>query len=82
MLLQEGDPAAAVRELRAAVDLEPDSVDALNNLGIALGSTGDLDGAIVQFRRALAIKPDAQDARRNLELAERTRQDQIHKTVR
>jgi tetratricopeptide (TPR) repeat protein len=45
-------------------------VDALNNLGIALGSSGDLEAAIDQFQKALAIDASSTDARRNLEMAE------------
>ena len=73
MLLQSGQVPAAINELRTAVDLAPTSVEALNNLGIALGSSGDLDGAVARFHQALAIKPDAVEARRNLEMAEQAR---------
>jgi Flp pilus assembly protein TadD len=47
----------------------PDSVQPLNNLGVALASLGRLDEAIAQFERALAIQPGFEDARRNLAFA-------------
>ena len=47
----------------------PQSVQAHNNLGIALGIQGRLDEAIDHFQQALAIQPDFEDARRNLALA-------------
>ena len=56
----------AVVEFRAALTLTPSSVEAHNNLGIALGSQGKLDEAIDQFRQALKIQPKNEDARRNL----------------
>ncbi len=59
-----------VAALTTAVARAPKSVDAHNNLGIALGSTGDLTAAIAQFKQALAIDATAVEARRNLEMAE------------
>ena len=44
----------------------PGSVEAHNNLGIALASQGNLDDAIDQFQQALTLRPDFEDARRNL----------------
>jgi len=59
----------AIAAFRAALKLAPRSVEAHNNLGIALGIQGRLDEAIDHFQQALAIKPDFEDARRNLTLA-------------
>jgi tetratricopeptide (TPR) repeat protein len=59
----------AIAAFRASLKLAPNSVEAHNNLGIALGIQGRLDEAIAHFRQALAIQPDFEDARKNLALA-------------
>ena len=59
----------AIAAFRAALRLAPRSVQAHNNLGIALGIQGRLDQAIEHFRQSLAIQPDFEDARLNLALA-------------
>ena len=51
----------------------PGSVEAHNNLGIALGSQGKLDEAIEQFQQALRIQPGFADAERNLSTARQSR---------
>ena len=61
----------AIDSFRAALTWNPESVEAHNNLGIALASLGRTDEAVAQFRQALAIEPAFQDARRNLALATR-----------
>jgi tetratricopeptide (TPR) repeat protein len=38
--------------------IEPDNVDALNNIGAALGSLGNFTEAIKYFDKVLAIEPD------------------------
>jgi spermidine synthase len=72
-LLESGRFEEAVAELRVVLEATPDSVQALNNLGVALASLGRLDDAIAQFERALAIQPGFEDARRNLALAREKR---------
>ena len=61
----------AIDSFRAALTWNPESVEAHNNLGIALASLGRTDEAVAQFRQALAIEPAFEDARRNLALATR-----------
>jgi spermidine synthase len=68
-LLEQRDYTEAVDEFLAALQLMPDSVEAHNNLGIALASQGKLDQAIDEFKRALAVQPDFEDAKRNLATA-------------
>jgi protein O-GlcNAc transferase len=51
----------------------PNSIEAHNNLGIALASQGKLEDAIDQFQQALRLRPDFEDARRNLGSAVRAR---------
>lgn len=61
----------AIDEFRAALKWNPDSVEAHNNLGIALASIGRMDEAVDEFKQALAIEPGFEDARRNLAMATR-----------
>ena len=68
-LLEQRHYQEAADQLREALLLAPDAVQAHNNLGIALASQGQFDEAIDHFRRALALQPDFDDARRNLEFA-------------
>ena len=72
-LLEAGRFAEAVEEFRLVLQSTPDSVEALNNLGVALASLGRLDDAIDQFERALTLNPAFDDARRNLAFARAAR---------
>jgi Flp pilus assembly protein TadD len=47
--------------------IKPESVDAYNNLGIALAMQGKREGAIHQFSEALRLSPGNPLARRSLE---------------
>ena len=49
------------------MQLQPDFVEARNNLGILLVRAGRLDDAVEQFRRALALAPGSAEVRRNFE---------------
>jgi tetratricopeptide (TPR) repeat protein len=69
LLLELDRTEEAIAAFRAALKLTPRSVEAHNNLGIALGIQGRLDEAIEHFQQALAIQPDFEDARRNLAVA-------------
>jgi spermidine synthase/tetratricopeptide (TPR) repeat protein len=73
-LLEQRRFKEAVDEFREALQFMPESVEAHNNLGIALASLGRMDEATYQFRMALEIQPDFEDARRNLQLAVGRRQ--------
>jgi Tfp pilus assembly protein PilF len=50
--------AEAVELLRRASALRPDDAAIWNNLGSALGESGDVEGAYEAFRRATASKPE------------------------
>ena len=49
--------------------MQPDFLEAHNNLGILLARSGHLDEAIEQFRQALEIAPGSAEVRRNLDIA-------------
>jgi tetratricopeptide (TPR) repeat protein len=68
-LLESGQLDEAIKEFRASLAIAPASPEALNNLGIALGSQGKLEEAIAQFQRALKLRPGFPDAERNLAMA-------------
>jgi tetratricopeptide (TPR) repeat protein len=55
--------------LRAALAVQPESVAAWNNLGIALMDAGDPRGAVVAFREAVRLDPSAAKAHSNLGVA-------------
>jgi serine/threonine protein kinase/tetratricopeptide (TPR) repeat protein len=56
----------AIGWFRAAVAARPGSVVAWNQLGVALGMTGDLAGAEAALREALRLNPKALNAQANL----------------
>jgi len=64
--LQLGRPNEAVPHFRKAVGLAPDSMDALNNLGIAFTLIGDLDEAEASFKAALQLDSNHSFAWKNL----------------
>jgi Flp pilus assembly protein TadD len=50
-----------------AIRLQPDHVGARNNLGVALGRSGDYEGARREWEEVLKIDPRNEPARRNLD---------------
>jgi len=65
---QQGQYAAAMADLQAAVILEPDNSQGWYQLGLLLGQTGDFRGAELAFRHSLQLKPDFSPAHYNLAL--------------
>lgn len=57
-LLDLQEHAAAVEDLRAALELAPERIDCRINLGLALESLGELDQAHAVLDRGLALYPD------------------------
>ena len=53
-----GESDEAIVQYKMALEIQPNCVEAHNNLGLALGKRGQLDEAIAQFQRALALQPD------------------------
>jgi len=57
---------AAVKSFEKAIAINPDYVEAHNNLGSILNALGHLDVAIECYEKAIAINPDFSDAYYNL----------------
>lgn len=54
-----------IRQERA-LQVQPDSVEDYNNLGLACGKSGNHRGAIKAFKEAILLKPDHAEAHYNL----------------
>jgi len=65
-LARSGDPATAVRLLQRAVEITPDDVSAIFQLGTLLIQQGDHAGAIQHLRRCTELAPDFADGWANL----------------
>ncbi len=65
-LLAAGRHQDAIASYAAALALQPEHIDALNNQGNALRSLGRYDAAITCYRPALAVRPDFAVAHYNL----------------
>jgi tetratricopeptide (TPR) repeat protein len=65
IFLQRGDAEAAVRQIDAALKVEPQHSLALNNRGNALQYLQRFDEALTSYDRALAIRPDDAEALTN-----------------
>jgi tetratricopeptide (TPR) repeat protein len=69
--LGKDQPLYASRHFREALRLDPGSLDANQNLGIALVRAGETEEAALHFRRAVEIDPTNLDALHNLGYAMR-----------
>ena len=54
----KGEIVEAIAHCRAALAIQPNYVEAHNNLGILLAQKGEAAEAIAQFRKALELRPD------------------------
>ena len=63
-----GQPAEAVRELRAVVRLMPDVVEARLDLGLALSDQGQTEEARREFEWVLQRQPTNERALRQIEI--------------
>ena len=68
-LAQAGEFDQAIVEYLALLELDPEHVSALTNLGVAYYSTGQLEEAIKQYESARELEPDDADIRSNLAAA-------------
>ncbi len=66
LMLDRGNPAAAIPYFQQASKTQPDSAIAANELGVALLSGSSMPEALRQFKRALELDPTYTDARYNL----------------
>jgi protein O-mannosyl-transferase len=60
----------AIAHYRAALAIQPESVEARTDLGSALAKTGHFEEAIAEYRTALGIAPDCAICRSNLAVAQ------------
>jgi protein O-GlcNAc transferase len=63
---QRGEPEVAVDLLRRAIEANPESAVAANDLGSVLAQMGRTTEAIPAFRRAIELVPDYPEAHNNL----------------
>lgn len=68
-LSQNGQFEEAAAEYRLALDADPENVDVLANLGVALYNLGQLDEAIELYQKATELAPEDADLRSNLAAA-------------
>jgi tetratricopeptide (TPR) repeat protein len=66
---QTGDFEKAVEEYKKVLELDPQHVDAISNLGVAYYNLGQLDEAIEQYSKAIEIAPRDADIYSNLAAA-------------
>ena len=62
----EGKKKEMIELLKTAIQIKPDYLEALNNLGVANKDQNDLDKAIAYFQQALKLKPNYPEALNNL----------------
>ena len=63
---KQGLNEASIASARKALEIDPNSVEAYNNIGAGYGAMGQWDEAIQNEQEALRLKPDYQLARNNL----------------
>jgi tetratricopeptide (TPR) repeat protein len=68
-LFLDGRFGGAIKLYRKVLLLDPDAIEARNNLGVSYLNQGDYARAIGEFEKILARFPNHADARYNLELA-------------
>ena len=67
--LREGDIQSSIAHLKKAIHIQPDYMEAYNNLGTRYMALQDYERAIAHFREALRLDRDAVLAHTNLGLA-------------
>ena len=68
-MAQQGKWNAAIPQFERALQLNPDSAEAHNNLGLALAQQKKWDAAIAHYERALQLNPDSAETHQNLGVA-------------
>jgi tetratricopeptide (TPR) repeat protein len=70
VLMEAGNPGAALGEFGRALALDPRDANNYNNRGVALAALGQFDAARMDFRRALDLSPGLTSAQENLRKTE------------
>jgi tetratricopeptide (TPR) repeat protein len=60
--LRRADLQGSIAHLRQALKIDPDFMEAHNNLGTRYMMTGEFDEAAAEFQKAVTLDPDAPDA--------------------
>ena len=58
-----------LRNYQRAIELDPKSASAHDDLGLALSSQGKTDDAIAEYRRAIELSPNYKNAHDHLDKA-------------
>jgi Flp pilus assembly protein TadD len=64
----EGNYDAAVEELKAVLEMDPECASAHREMGLVLGFTGFFDESIDELRKSVQLDPTLLDARNDLAL--------------
>jgi tetratricopeptide (TPR) repeat protein len=67
--MRRNDPAAAIRQMRKAIEWDPNSPPFHHDLAILLSTTGDAKGAVNALQEAARLDPENADYQFNLALA-------------
>jgi tetratricopeptide (TPR) repeat protein len=68
-LANDSDVEREIEELKQAIRINPDDVDAHYNLGVAYGESGMDKEEIEACKKAVRLKPDYAEAHNNLGIA-------------
>ena len=64
--LKRGEPRAALRDLMAAAEKDPELPQVHNALGLVYHALGRADDALAHYKRAMELKPDFSEAANNM----------------
>ena len=64
-----GEFEEAITAYQSALELEPDHVSAMTNLGVAYYNNGQLDEAVAEYQKALEVAPEDEAIHSNLAAA-------------
>ncbi len=56
--MRRGDPAAAIRQIRKAIEWDPNSPPFHHDLAVLLSTAGDSQGAVKELREAIRLDPE------------------------
>ncbi|MGH7839505.1 MAG: tetratricopeptide repeat protein, partial [Candidatus Binataceae bacterium] len=64
---QKHELDGAIKEYRAALEIDPANVNAHLGLGLTLEAKGNLPAALDEYRRALALDPDSETGKEGID---------------